>query len=63
MQTARLLQTVLLTNMAEVAVVREKNRDAAKPPLMLGNTQFAQENGLDVTKLRDWSFVHLNQHS
>jgi len=47
-----------LANKAEVAVVREKERDAAKPALMLGNTQFAQKNGLDVTKLRDWSFVH-----
>jgi hypothetical protein len=57
-QTARLLQTAFLANKAEVAVVREKERDAAKPALMLGNTQFAQKNGLDVTKLRDWSFVH-----
>ena len=57
-QTARLLQTAFLANKAKVAVVREKERDAAKPALMLGNTQFAQKNGLDVTKLRDWSFVH-----
>jgi len=57
-QTARLLQTAFLANKAEVAVVREKERDAAKPALMLGNTQFAQKNGLEVTKLRDWSFVH-----
>ena len=57
-QTARLLQTAFLANKVEVAVVREKERDASKPALMLGNTQLAQKNGLDVTKLRDWSFVH-----
>lgn len=57
-QTARLLQTAFLANKVEVAVVREKERDAAKPALMLGNTQFAQKMGLDVTNLRDWSFVH-----
>ena len=57
-QTARLLQTAFLANKAEVAVVCEKERDASKPALMLGSTQFAQKNGLEVTKLRDWSFVH-----
>ncbi len=57
-QTARLLQTAFQANGAEVAVVPESLRDAAKPALILGNTQFAKKNGLDVTKLRDWTFVH-----
>ena len=29
-----------------------------RPALLLGNTRFAQNNGIDVTKLRDWSYVH-----
>lgn len=56
-QTARLLQTAFLANKAEIAIVREKERDVSKPALMLGNTVLAQKNGLDVTKLRDWSYV------
>lgn len=56
-QTARLLKTAFLANKAEITVVREKERDAAKPALMLGNTVLAQKNGVEVTKLRDWSYV------
>lgn len=37
--------------------MREKGRDAAKPVLMLGNTALARNNGVEVTKLRDWSYV------
>lgn len=57
-QTARLLQTTFKANGVEVVVVAESQRDGSKPALLLGNTRFAQKNGLDVTKLRDWSFVH-----
>jgi len=57
-QTARLLQTAFQANGAAVVVVAESQRDVSKPALVLGNTRFAQENGLDVTKLRDWAFVH-----
>lgn len=52
---ASLQQTAFLANKAEIAIVCEKERDAAKPALMLGNTVLAQENGVEVTKLRDWS--------
>jgi hypothetical protein len=57
-QTARLVQTAFQANGAAVAVVRESARDAAKPSMFLGNTQFARQQGLDVTQLRDWSYVH-----
>jgi len=57
-QTARLMQTTFKANGAEVVVVAESQRDVSKPALLLGNTLFAQKNGLDVTKLRDWTFVH-----
>lgn len=56
-QTARLLQTAFLANKAEIAIVREKERDGSKPVLMLGNTVLARKNGVEVTKLRDWSYV------
>lgn len=57
-QTARLLQTAFKANGADITVVSESQRDATKPALLLGNTQLAQKNGIDVTKLRDWSYVH-----
>ena len=57
-QTARLVQTAFKANGADVGVVTESQRDAAKPALLLGNTRFAQQHGIDVTKLRDWSYVH-----
>ena len=57
-QTARLVQTAFMANGADVSVVTETLRDAAKPALLLGNTRFAQQHGLDVSKLRDWSYMH-----
>lgn len=56
-QTARLVQTAFIANGAEVRVVAETQRDPAKPALLLGNTKIAQHHGVDVTKLRDWSYV------
>lgn len=56
-QAARLVQTAFQANGAEVPVVREKNRDPAKPALFLGNTEFVRRQGVDVTELHDWSYV------
>ena len=56
-QTARLVQTAFKANGADVAVVVEKDRDAAKPAIYLGNTIFAKQQSLDVIKLKDWSYV------
>jgi len=56
-QTARLVQTAFIANGVDVGVVTETQRDSAKPALLLGNTRFAQQHGVDVTKLRDWSYV------
>lgn len=57
-QTARLVQTAFMANGADVRVVTESQRDSAKPALLLGHTRFAQQHGVVVTKLRDWSYVH-----
>lgn len=56
-QTARLVGTAFKANGAEVPVVREAKRDAARPAILLGNTRFAREHGIDVDRLRDWSYV------
>ena len=56
-QTARLLQTAFKANGADVAVVAEGQRDPARPAVFLGDTQFARKHGVDVAKLRDWSYM------
>lgn len=56
-QTARLVQTAFLASGAQVPVVAEATRDPAKPSLYLGHTEFARRQGVDVAKLRDWSYV------
>ncbi len=59
-QTARLLQTAFEANGADLAVVREsEHRDTKKSPgIFLGNTEFAKKQGIDVTKLEGWGYVH-----
>ncbi|HBJ35277.1 MAG TPA: hypothetical protein DDZ51_11095 [Planctomycetaceae bacterium] len=57
-QTARLMQIAFLANGAEVAVIAESERIKTKPTIFLGDTQFARKNGVDVTQLQDWSYIH-----
>jgi hypothetical protein len=57
-QTARLIQAAFKANSADVSIVNESKRDAAKPALYLGDTKFAQKQGVDVSTLHDWSYVH-----
>lgn len=57
-QTARLLQTAFKANGAEVSVVSESKRAPSQPAILLGNTSFAKQNGVDVTQLKDWSYIH-----
>jgi hypothetical protein len=56
-QTARLLQTAFKANGVEVAVVTEGKRDAARPGIYLGDTEFARRNGVEAAKLDGWSYV------
>lgn len=35
-----------------------KARDSAKPAILLGNTKAAQKLGIDVTKLKGWSYLY-----
>jgi len=56
-QVARLVQTAFKANGAEVPVLAEREREPAKPAIYLGNTAFARQHGVDVTKLKDWSYV------
>jgi hypothetical protein len=56
-QTARLVQTAFQANGADVAIVAEKDRDAAKPSMYVGDTAFARRAGIAAEKLADWSYV------
>ncbi|NBR85544.1 MAG: DUF4838 domain-containing protein [Proteobacteria bacterium] len=56
-QTARLLQTAFKANGADLAIVSEAKRDAAKPAIFLGDTAFARQQGVAVAKLKGWSYV------
>ncbi len=56
-QTARLLQTAFQANGFTLPIVAEAKRDAAKPAIFLGNTAFARQHGVEVAKLKGWSYV------
>ena len=57
-QVARLVQNVFKANGCSVPVVAEKDRNQAKPGMYLGNTAFARANGVDVSTLEGWSYIH-----
>ncbi|MDF1816725.1 MAG: DUF4838 domain-containing protein [Verrucomicrobiales bacterium] len=56
-QTARLLQTAFLANGISIPVIRESQLEGT-PGIFLGNTSFARQQELDVTKLEGWSYFH-----
>lgn len=53
----RLVQTAFKASGADITVVVESRRDAAKPTLYLGDTAFARAHGVEAAKLQDWSYV------
>jgi len=57
-QVARLVQTAFKANGFELPVTAEGMRDPAKPGIYLGDTAFARANGLDVSRLKGWGYVH-----
>ena len=57
-QTARLVQVAFEANGIDVPIVKEGQRDAAKPALYLGDTAFARANGVEVARLEGWGYFH-----
>ena len=57
-QVARLVQTAFKANGADVPVVAEGKRDAAKPGIYLSSTAFARAKGVEFAKLKGWGYVH-----
>ena len=56
-QTARLLQTAFQANGFALPIVSEAKRDATKPAIFLGDTAFARSKGVEVAKIKGWSYV------
>lgn len=56
-QTARLLQTALVANGFAIAIVAESRRDADKPAIFLGATQFALSKNIAPDQFAGWSYV------
>lgn len=52
-----LLQTAFKKSGFEVPVIKEKDKAIDKPGIYLGNTVFARDHGVDVSKLKGWSYV------
>jgi len=57
-QVARLVQTAFKANGFDVPVVQESKRDAVRPGIYLGDTAFGRASGIDVSRIRDWGYVH-----
>ena len=57
-QTARLMQTAFKSNGFEIAIISEGKKTKNKAGIYLGNTTFAKKNGIDVKKIKGWSYVH-----
>lgn len=57
-QAARLIQTAFQANGAKIDVVSETTAAPGKSSIFLGDTRFARDQGIAVTTLRDWSYVH-----
>lgn len=57
-QVARLVQVAFKATGADLPVVAESARDAAKPAIFLGDTAFARGHGVATAQLKGWSYVH-----
>ncbi|MCB1062178.1 MAG: DUF4838 domain-containing protein [Verrucomicrobiae bacterium] len=57
-QTARLIQTTFAANGVEIPVVAEATHEKVKPGIFLGDTALARAQGVDVSQLTGWGYVH-----
>ncbi len=57
--TATMMQQCLKdASGAELPIVKESAADKNKPGIFLGNTAFAQSQGIDTAKLRGWTYIN-----
>ncbi len=57
-QSARLIQAAFQSNGFKIEVIPESQDAKNQPGIYLGNTGFAQKNGIDVKQFKGWAYVH-----
>ena len=57
-QIGRLVQHAFKESGFELPIVKEGERDEAKPCIYLGATVFARDHGCDPAELKGWSYFH-----
>jgi len=56
-ETGELVQRAFAAAGATIAVVKESEKDPAKPGIFLGDTAYAGEQGVQIQSLEGWSYV------
>ncbi len=41
-----------------IAIILEGAHDASKPAIYLGNTNYAKDKKIDISKLNGWGYIH-----
>ena len=57
-QTAKLMQAAFQANGFIIPIATEGSHDTTKPAIYLGNTIYAKDHGIDISKLNGWGYFH-----
>ena len=57
-QTAKLMQAAFQANGFNIAISLEGTHDASKPAIYLGDTSYAKDKKVDISKLNGWGYIH-----
>jgi len=57
-QSAKLIQEAFAANSVKLDIVKESQKDKDKHGIYLGATKFAKENGVEISKLKNWQNTH-----
>ncbi len=55
-QTAKLMQTAFHANGFDISIAFEGTHESTKPAIYLGNTNYAKEQKIDLSKLNGWGY-------
>lgn len=56
--SAKLIQDAFAANSIKLDIVKESGKNKSKHGIYLGATKFAKENGVDISKLKNWQNIH-----
>ncbi len=57
-QTAKLMQAAFQANGFIIPITTEGSHDTTKPAIYLGNTSYAKDQNVDISKLHGWGYIH-----